>query len=173
MPKYQIDGQEIDIRLGALLLDTGILVAKIDKSDSLHDRVAEYLESEAREKQLVIPVVVVIEAWGKMVGGRRFNLGLQLLEWISDPGSDIVLIPQRGEEFPRVHEAMKSQAPVDCVDLLVSRLAADLGRRCNINPCISVVTCDTRDFFRLAGQFRFDLVTIKPDTWESFQFPRN
>jgi predicted nucleic acid-binding protein len=145
MPVYTIPRYEQNIRRDTVILDTNVLVAAFYPKDKYHED-AKYFIDEWWEP-LVVPIAVLIETWGMIVGSRKYwKGGIELLAWLSTPGN-AELLPQNIEQFADASNKMKS-IYVDCVDALVSHLADDISRCCQFDPHIKVATYDTKDMMK-------------------------
>jgi len=168
MPTYRTESCEVDVRRDLLLLDTGLLVAKFLPEDRKHDDAETFLELYGEERQLAVPIPVVIEAWGFLVGSRkRWDCGMELLSWVSNPGNAIVLLSQNIDDFDDVR-CLSRLIHVDYIDASLSCLANDVTMQCGMSPHASVATFDTGDFMRCRAKwglrFRiFDLNSLHED----------
>jgi hypothetical protein len=163
MPAYTVDSCQVDILGDLLLLDTGILVAKFLPEDGKHDDVEVFLDMYGEERQLAVPIPVVIEAWGLLVGSKgRWDCGMRLLLWLSDPGNSVVLLSQHTDAFDTVRE-LSALIHVDYIDASLSCLANDVTRQCDLSPHASVATYDTGDFLRCRAKWdlRFRIFDLK------------
>jgi hypothetical protein len=109
--------------------------------------------------QLLVPSVVVVEAWGMLVGSRKVRQGGEaLLAWLNTPGTALVL-PRHEEPLFGVAELTSRVSRLDCVDAMIAELADDITRQCTLNPPLHVGTFDTTDYLRIKA-FRDLQLTI-------------
>ena len=162
MPIYNISTAEINISRNAALVDTGVLVAAFYPGDGRHDDANTFL-NELHQYALYVPIAVVIETWGILVGGQRKYRegGINLMAWLNDPGH-AVLIPQYVNDFSTVQAVINSMH-VDCIDAILLCMATDITDCCQLNPPIGIATYDTRDFLRCRANpnLRFNLVNAE------------
>lgn len=129
-----------------LLLDTGALVALLDRSQSRHAEVAEFFG--AWTGHVVSTEAVLTEAThllGRVPGGRRACLDFFL-------AGGAVLVPATLQSLRRCRELLEAYAdvPMDFADSTLVVLAEELGTS-------RVFTTDRRDFsvYRIRGRKRF------------------
>ncbi len=93
--------------------------------------------------------VVVVEAWGLIVGSRRNRTaGVELLTWLNSPGRAI-LVPPPSAEVKRTQQLVNALG-IDCVDAMLAELATNITRLCDLKPSLEIATFDTRDFLRMS-----------------------
>lgn len=171
MPEYEIPASILDITRDTILLDTNVLVAAfMANEDERRQEIARVVVHEDATP-LLIPSVVVVEAWGLMVGSRKDRLGgMAFLHWLNTPGRATVVPPHRTEftETRRLMDALR----VDCVDAMLAELATDITERLSLRPELPIATFDTGDFTRLSGnrELRFSIFDMK--TFELVEFNR-
>jgi len=74
MPEYKIAETVLDIARNAILLDTNVLVEAFSEQDnSARQEYAEYFFDQL-ERPLLVPTVVLVEAWGVLVGSKKVRL---------------------------------------------------------------------------------------------------
>lgn len=145
MPIYTIPCYEQSIPRDTVILDTNVLVAAFYPRDKYHED-AKYFIDECSDP-LAVPIAVLIETWGMIVGSRRYwKGGIELLAWLGTPGN-AELLPQDIARFADASNKINS-LHVDCVDALVSHLADDISRCCQLSSHIRVATFDTADIWR-------------------------
>lgn len=145
MPACQLPGWEGDVRRNSVLLDTNVLVAGFMEDDAYHEQARLFLDEA--EDDLLVPVVVLVEAWGLIVGKRkRPDVGHQMIQWVNTPGRATVL-PQPIDEFVDLQTLLESTR-VDCVDGIVFKLALTLAAQLKTVPSVRVATYDASDFYR-------------------------
>ncbi len=167
MPTYTVDGDSFEIMREAVLSDTNILVAAFDTNDSRHEDTLTYIDGLVAP--LVVPVAVVIETWGFLVGSRKsIDSGLELLSWISNPGKAVIL-PQKADSSGDIQNYIRQQR-IDCVDAMILQLADDISRQCDIPGGIVVASYDMRDFFRCVPNLRLKVRLRNPSIDEIYSF---
>ena len=135
-------------------LDTNVLVKAFLPSEDQHNE-ARYFIDEF-DHQWFIPVAVIVETWGFLVGkSKNWQAGLNLLSWLITPGKNLTILPQRGEitEERKIIEELR----IDCVDAVIVSLATQMFRQCALERPLLVATFDTSDFFRLIGRLDIGL----------------
>lgn len=145
MLPFRIAASEHLISRGALILDTNVLVSGFSRKDKHHGTARVVLDDWIDD--LVVPVAVLIESWGILVGSRRdWEAGRSMVEWINTPGR-AVLIPQPVEKASNVRDIV-SRVNVDCVDVLIYQLAIELSRHFAGGEGVKIATYDTGDFYK-------------------------
>jgi predicted nucleic acid-binding protein len=160
VPLYQIPNIEIDISRAALLLDTNVLVARFYPKDQWHENASEFIDEW--DDPFVVPIGVLIEAWGWLVGSRKHREGgEQLLTWVADPGT-ASLMPQETHYFGEAHDLIKA-VYVDCVDALLSCLGNNISRTSFLDTDIVIATYDTQDIYkcRQRGGLRVQILDLR------------
>ena len=105
-----------------LLLDTGPVVAAIDRSDNQHDRCAALLESA--EGPLLIPTTVIVEVcW---LVEERPDIEAAFLDAIA--AGEFEYVPVTAADIPRMAELVRAYAdlPLGAVDASVIAIAERL-----------------------------------------------
>lgn len=154
MPTRENSSERLSISRQAVFLDTNVLFAAFWDEDEKHEMAKYFLEVFTDE--IVIPIPVIIECWGLIVGSRnRRDRGLAVLDWVHSPGN-ATLIPATPELLWR-SRTFCSRFCIDLVDAFLLSLADDLSARHQIKPSIRIVTFDNRDFFRCIGPRRDSL----------------
>ena len=125
MPLYQVDETTIDIARNSLLIDTNVLVAAFYSREELgRQEQAKYVLDEF-DRPLLVPTVVVVEAWGMLVGSRReTRAGIALLTWLNSPGRATV-VPLPRADVKRTQELVETKR-IDCVDAMLAELATHI-----------------------------------------------
>src|ERR1700683_5368049 len=91
MPLNKFLGNEIEIRRDATIIDTNVLVAAFWPEDARYADTREFLFEMADE--VIVAVPVVVETWGMLVGkAKRWDCGLELLNWLTNPGNEVILV---------------------------------------------------------------------------------
>jgi hypothetical protein len=127
------------------LVDTGVIVAVLNRADRHHDAIVELLDGFAGTLLTTWPVVAEACA---LVGTRRQG---QVLDWIDDPEVVIYSI-DAGLKFMRAQIADYKDLPCDFADASLVYAAAKTGVR-------EIWTLDS-DFlvYRLPDRTRFKVI---------------
>ena len=166
MPVFSIQESTFDLHRRAVMLDTNVLYAAFDENDQNHELSKTYLEME---EQYVVPLTVVIETWGMLVGRNRdWDAGLRLLEWIINPRSGAVVINhcKNVEEIRQVAVAVR----IDCVDATILLLADEITRHCGYARGIRIATFDTADFLRAKRLDKFQFALFDMNSSHDIEF---
>lgn len=125
-----------------MLLDTNVLVAAFYTRDKYHETARYFIDEW--EDHFLVPVSVLVETWGMLVGSRKdWNAGLDLLMWLATPGN-AMLMPQRTNRFARAHDLIAS-IRIDCVDAFLADFGHRISEQCDFQPYIRIATLDTAD----------------------------
>lgn len=148
MPEYKIAETVLNVARNAVLLDTNVLVeAFSEKDNSVRQEYADLFLREL-DRPLLIPTVVVVEAWGLLVGrGKARPAGLDLLTWLNRPERATIVPPHRAN-IQGTQRVIEDEF-VDCVDAMLAELASDITERCDLRPPLLIATFDTGDFTRM------------------------
>ena len=122
-----------------IILDTGVLVAAVNRRDSFHAACADFLD-EAREP-LVIPAMVVTEVCYMLARPSHGSPKLAALFLDVLAAGELVVDAPTSRDFSRIAELVRQYAnlPLDAADAAVVATA----ERLNITK---VATVDRRDF---------------------------
>jgi predicted nucleic acid-binding protein len=165
MPLYAVPAHESEIRRDAVIVDTNVLVAAFCPDDQNHEDARRFVDEWP--ELFVVPIAVLIETWGMIVGSRKYWPGaLELLLWIVTPGK-AELLPQAATRFAQT-SSMVSSTHVDCVDVLISHLADDISRQCEFAPPIRVATYDTKDLLMCRERKGLHLTILDMRSWEVY-----
>ena len=163
MPTYALGEYQAEIARGAVLLDTNLLFARFTRDDARADEASYFFEFAG---PLLVPLCVIGEAWGLMVGKhKQRDSGIEMLRWVATPGSATII--RDDEELARQSEALVARYDVDFVDAMLMLLADRLSRQCLGTP-IPIATLDIRDFsiLRRAKTHTFQVYDVASgDTW--------
>jgi len=168
MKPYALDPFELVMSPNMAIVDTNVLMAAfIPSDDGQHDTAKAFLELWGETGIALLPIPVLIEAWGMIVGSRKNRAaGLAMLEWALDPFL-VRLIPGDGGHANEV-SAIAIQYEVDVVDAWILWLVTDIYGRCELNERIRIATLDITDFLPCAGKFPLRLYDI--DACEDLEF---
>jgi predicted nucleic acid-binding protein len=160
MPQYVLDGISHDIPRDAVIVDTGVVAALFMNDDIHHDEALYF--SEVLGRPMLLPLCVVGEAWGLIVGrGRSLEHGLEMLRWAITPGS--VILVRDDEALVRESKDLCATHHIDFVDAMLILLADRLCRQCLGSP-VEIATFDMRDFLRLFQQEKkFRVYSVRDD----------
>lgn len=162
MPIYTIPAHQYDIPRNAVILDTNVLFAAFYPRDQYHEDARTFVYE--CPDPFVVPIAVLIETWGMIVGSRKYREGgIELLLWLSTPGK-AELLPQDTARFNEAGDTMKS-IRVDCVDALVSHLADDISGHCQFDPHIRIATYDTADIWKCKMRNDLQLTVLDLRSW--------
>lgn len=149
-------GATLDVSNGAMLIDTNVLVAAFSpREGNRHSDALGLIENPASFSvpQWLVPLSVVVEAWGMLTRNGNKAGGYDMLAWLNDPGNPVIFCryaietPQRDPPISLV--AVVEKHHVDVVDALLIAVAEEISVQCDMRPGIRVATFDTRDFPRL------------------------
>ena len=144
-----------DIARHAVVLDTCVLVAAFCSRDQYHQHARDYIDQA--QNPLVVPIAVLVEAWGRIVGSLKDqDGGEEMLRWVTTPGQAQVL-PQGTDRLDDVSSTV-IRLRVDCVDALISHLADDISAQWGCAPYITIATYDTRHFWNCRDHNRLRLM---------------
>jgi predicted nucleic acid-binding protein len=152
MPLYQVPVSDVDISSQAIILDTNVLVSAFLPEDERHADARAFLDLLADRNQLpVVPLVVIVETWGVLVGRRgRIERAIEFVTWLNNPGNAI-LLPQHCNQMAEIRR-LTSTLRIDFVDAMLVRIATEISESCAIKPPLRIATFDTRDFRNLIGR---------------------
>ena len=161
MPVLTIPGKEYDVRRDSMLLDSNVLIAAFSPTEIVRHETARLLLEE--DCPFLVPVPVVVEAWGLLARGKAASQPAgELVDWLASSGA-ATIISEDMEPFYDLIEVMKRRR-IDLVDSAVLRLALKITKECKLTPPIKIATFDTRDFLPLRASVRgfllYDLNTF-------------
>ena len=167
MPTFRILQYELSISREAALIDTNVLFAAFWPKDQRYESASTFL-FEVWEDELLVPFPVLIETWGMLVGKNKdWASGVQLLNWISNPGTGSTLLPQSATHEIRIRDIV-AKMKIDCVDATLVYLADEFTHQCELVPPIRIVTYDTADFLRCIPAYNLRATIFDPETLETF-----
>lgn len=133
----------------SVLLDTGVFVALLDKSEAAHIRCVSFFKRY--EGQLLTTEAVLTETIYLLGDSIRYQKSC--IEFIIKGGA--ILVPQSLSSLERIVELMEkyNDIPMDFADATLVVLAEDTG----INE---ILTLDLRGFnaYRINGKTRFEIL---------------
>jgi predicted nucleic acid-binding protein len=153
MAKFSYPARQLEISRKALLLDTNVLIDAFGPEDSDAAVAARLLIHES-DFQLLVPSMVLVEAWGILVrdGWER---AWGMIVWVASPGSNVLVLERRGDL--RAELPVQSGLHLDHVDAAIAVLATEVTRSCQFSPPLSVATRDFRDFTRVVADEGIEL----------------
>jgi predicted nucleic acid-binding protein len=162
MPNYEVGSKTYEIARDAIITDSNVLIAAFWNQDPNRLETLYFLDEY--EYQWIIPIGVVVETWGFIVGkGKDWVGGSNFLAWLNTPGKNLIIIGHNGEmvEERNVVETLK----VDCVDSMIVTLATNIFNECGFEKPLPIATWDARDFYRLGGRedIRIRLYDLRED----------
>ncbi len=171
MPEYRTAETVLDIARDAVLLDTGVLVAAFSPRESPGRKdYAEYYLETLKAPPLV-PSVVIVEAWGMIVGSHKaHSAGLDLLTWLNSPGRAAIVRPHR-PDVQGTQQLIHGLTGIDCVDAMLVELAADITEHCNLQPRLPIATFDPSDFVAMSRKHgvRLRIVDMRSGLEEAYE----
>jgi|GEM_PF-3253828 len=167
MPIFHILPYQLDVSREAALIDTNVLFAAFCPHDQRNESAREFL-FDVWEDELLLPTPVLIETWGMLVGKNKdWENGIRLLNWITNPGTAVTLLPQHTEHSKRIRDII-AKMRIDCVDATLIYLADEFTAQCAFAPPIRIVTYDTSDFLRCIPIYKLRARIFDPDTLETY-----
>ena len=149
MVNYEIGLHSFEISREAVITDSNLLIEAF-LSNAPKQVEARYFLDEF-EHQWLIPIGVIVETWGFIVGKNSDWLGgYEFLAWLNTPGKELVIIGHDGEVADE--RLLIERLKLDCVDAMIVNLATKIFYECNLEKPLPVATYDTRDFMRLGGR---------------------
>jgi predicted nucleic acid-binding protein len=165
MPTYTIPSHDYNLRRDTVILDTNVLVAAFLPTDQHHDDARTFIEEW--EEPFVVPLSVLVETWGMLVGSNKYwEGGIELLVWLSTPGN-AELIAESPSNLQSIRR-MISTIHVDCVDALLVHLADDVSKQCQLNPHMKIATYDTRDVMNCRMKNELHLTVLDLRSFEIY-----
>ena len=156
MPEFMFHSAALLITHRSVLVDTNVLVAAFREEEE-HNYEADFFLNERSDLEILIPVCVVVETWGFLVGARgNWRSGYNLLAWLNTPGRATV-ISQKGDLSVEQQVVISLGRRIDCVDAMISRIAHDISVECALRKSIPIATYDTSDYYLINQRHNFDL----------------
>lgn len=169
MPEYRMEHHTLNIiQAQTMLLDTNVLVAAFYEREAMGRREYAWYILEQSDRPLLIPTVVVVEAWGMLVGSLGdYDGAIQLLTWLNQPGRATIVSTIQGDLL--FTQQLIQGIRIDCVDAMLAELATSISESCDLRPALTIATFDTRDFTRMRRSHGlrlsiFDMNSL--DEWE-------
>lgn len=166
MPIFHSPSFEADISRNSILVDTNVLYAAFGKKDRRKDDAMVFLDEWNGD--LLIPVSVVVETWGLLVGSDRdWAGGYEFLIWLNNPGNRALLLPQHISSADFMFKTT-AEVHIDCVDAFLMSYADDVTKHCNFRPFISIATYDFSDYYKCLIKYNLSFILINPETLEEY-----
>lgn len=168
MKPYALGPFELIMSPNMAIVDSNVLIAAFIPSEGgQHEAAKAFLELWGESGIALVPVPVLIEAWGMIVGSRKNrSAGLAMLGWALDPML-VRLIPGDGRHTSEV-SSIATKYNVDVVDAWILFLVTDIYIRCELSERVRIATFDIRDFLPCTGRFPLRLYDI--DAGEDMDF---
>jgi predicted nucleic acid-binding protein len=147
MVRFDYPGRQLEISRKALLLDTNVLIDAFGSGDSDAAVAAKLLIDES-DFQLLVPSMVLVEAWG-MLARDGWERAWEMIAWVVNPGSNVLVLERRGDL--RAELPVQRVLHLDHVDAAIAVLATEVTRSCQFSPPLSVATRDFRHFTRVVA----------------------
>lgn len=156
MPTFVDGGSTFELNRAAMLIDTNVLVAAFSPEEGRkHDDALGLIDNPDLYDvaQWLIPMFVIVEAWGMLTRNGNREGGYEMIRWLNDPGNPVAFCRYATEDedrdppisLQRVVQALN----VDVVDTLILAMAEEMTRQCDLKPPVQLATFDYRDFPRL------------------------
>ncbi len=160
MMPYDVEPFRLVMSPNMVMLDTNVLVsAFVDTNDGRHETARDYIELLGNYGIALVPVPVLVETWGLLVGSRKAReAGLTVLDWALDPAR-VQLVPGHHNHAGQV-SVIARKFDVDIVDAWILFLTSDMYTKCELNERVRIATFDARDFVRCAGRFPIRLYDL-------------
>jgi predicted nucleic acid-binding protein len=159
MPTHRFPEVLLDISRNAVLIDTNVLVAAFLPGEPEGVKDHAWLVLEEYEGDVLVPVPVIVEALGLIMGSRgNPYIGMQLLSWLNTPGH-VTIVPAYNRDLSNLHNTME-RLSVDCVDAMLAELATALTTSFSLRPAMPIVTLDTPHYRRMSKKLGFRISTF-------------
>lgn len=160
---------QINISNESCIIDTNVLIGLFRKNDQHCRSAQEFMDAYDDEYIFYIPVPVIIETWGSLVGGfsGNFDSGFKFLEWLQKP--NVIILPESCINIESNSTIMKMMN-VDIVDALILDLANEITEQCSLPRPLIIATFDTKDFYKLMRlkKYKFRLLNLETLHIEEF-----
>ncbi len=167
MARYTPTPSSVDVGHDDVILDTSVFIAALDVNDRYHSTARGFLDTY--DTPFVVPIPVVVETWGVLVGSRkRRDLGEQLLDWLEVPGNARLLTSDHSPN-PSVFEVIR-KVKVDYVDVKVSIVGHMMSDTLAGKPWPAIATTDTAHFLRCMRAFSLQFRLYDVRTGEMLVF---
>lgn len=166
MIQYEHSASTYAVSRAAVLLDTNMLCSRFDSRSENHETTVILLDEYLFDAQFIVPLPVIVEAWGLLVGSRKnWEAGELMLEWLRNPGNFVLVLEHGPGVFDKSRVRIQ-ELKIDCVDAILLEIASDISLRCAMKPPLPILSYDRRDFLRAFGQPGLVFSLLDPDTQE-------
>ncbi|HEX8396347.1 MAG TPA: hypothetical protein VF644_02805 [Pyrinomonadaceae bacterium] len=166
MPIFHSPPFEADISRNSILIDTNVLYAAFGKKDRRKDDAKTFLD--IWNGDLLIPISVVVETWGLLVGSDRdWAGGFEFLNWLRNPGNKALLLPQHINSADFMFK-MTLETHIDCVDAFLMSYADDVTKHCNFRKFVFIATYDFSDYYKCLMKYNLRFILINPENLEEY-----
>ncbi len=142
MPSFEIGSRTFEISRAAVITDSNLFVEAFVPGSPDYDWANYFLEEST--DQWLIPISVIVETWGQIVGSKgNWLAGLNFLAWLNTPGKELLIIGHDGE-ITEERETMEGLR-IDCVDAMILTLATRIFHQCRLETPLRIATSDLRD----------------------------
>lgn len=157
------------------MIDANVLIAAFSPSEvQRHSDSLGFIENPELFgiDQWLVPIVVIVEAWGMLLKREGRAAGLRMLAWLDDPGNPVALCRYASghmeSDLGKTTEIVVRNHHVDVVDAILIAVADKVTAECVLIPHLQVATYDLRDFPRLRRDLRarvsiFDMNSMEPE----------
>jgi hypothetical protein len=142
VPNFEIASRTFEISRAAVITDSNLFIEAFVPGSERYEWANYFLEEST--DQWLVPVAVVVETWGYIVGSMgNWRAGLNFLGWLNTPGKDLLIIGHDGEVADE-HQAIE-ELRIDCVDAMILTLATRIFNQCRLellyeSPRVTYVT---------------------------------
>ena len=157
MASFTIDRCDIFLPPSTMFLDTCVLFSAFFPDDSFHRDALDFIRED---HPLLVPYIVLGEAWGLLVGSRRRpDCGVKMLTFLRErPNTQFV--PVWSDIYQQTRD-LCSKHRIDLVDALLMCMSSSCTRLSKLKSPIPIVTYDTRDFARCYGAVSFGCFDLR------------
>jgi predicted nucleic acid-binding protein len=162
MAEYTVDPGICWVSPESRIVDTNILVGYFEPTDKWHEKSRTYLDYLAERGTVpLIPLTVVVEAWGKLDPGAD----IIMLEWVSQPGN-IEILPENYALVPHAH-TISRKFKTDFIDSLLALYAVNVTKHAALRQPVPIATFDQRNW-DLWKHMEGKLVYVNPENDEPY-----
>lgn len=148
MPSYEIGSRTFDISRNAVITDSNLFIEAFLPGTPNQEWAYYFLDTSM--DQWLIPISVIIETWGFIVGSHgNWVAGFNFLAWLNTPGKELLIIGHDGEIADE--RVTMEGFQIDCVDAMIVTLATKIFYHCQLEEPLRIATIDS-DFLRLGGR---------------------
>jgi predicted nucleic acid-binding protein len=157
MATLTIDRYDIFLPPSTMFLDTCVLFSAFFPEDSFHQDALDFMRED---QPLLVPYVVLGEAWGMLVGSRRRpDCGMNMLAFMAErPNTQFV--PVWSGLYQQTRD-LCSKRGIDLVDAFLMCMSSSCVRLSKLKRPVPIATYDTRDFSRCYGALSFGCFDLR------------